>query len=102
MVSCSQKSTLAALNACVKTLTVLLMSTNVICPKCGGTDSYESLQKRMRVPMCKQCSEVMYSPDAQLKLEKKGKNISILLFVIFGVVLVVVITPVFASFVPGP
>ena len=91
-----------ALNSLVRAITVLLMSTNLICPKCGGTDSYDSLQKRKRVPMCKQCSEVMYSPEVQLKQEKERKRSSILLIVIYVVAVIVVGTFVTLLFAPGP
>lgn len=63
------------------------MTTRISCPKCGGTDSYESLQNGKRVPMCKQCSEVMYAPGTQAKQEK-AKSAGLFLVGFFGTLLV--------------
>ena len=71
---------------------ILHMQKKIICPKCGGTDFYESLQKRKRVPMCKQCSEVMYSPEEQLKREKERKQGSILLIIVYVVTVILVVS----------
>ena len=75
------------------------MTETLICPKCGGTDSYESLQKRKRIPMCKQCSEIMYSPEAQLRREKERKQGSIVLIVFYVVIVIAVVSFVTLLFV---
>ncbi len=61
------------------------------CPKCNGTESYESIVNKKRVPKCKTCSEIMYSPNQQDKEEfaqKAGCAIPAVLFVVVVVVLV--------------
>ena len=72
-------------------MTSLPMSNLPTCPKCNGTESYESIVNNRRVAKCKTCSEVMYSRKVQEDLEKRQKASCAIPAVLFVVVVVVVV-----------